>query len=106
MRSGARAGQTEQEQMGVNSTGVFPPDQSNMSGQTVHVPNRTSDGNRKTGASGQASYEAHPVAPQEPLEGARVTGEGDSSPKGSSPSLSVVDPGECPVRTTPAFLVS
>ena len=87
----AQAGQTYPKRMGVNSAeSVIPPIQSNLRGQEVHVSNRPAYGNRKTGASGQSSYETHPVAPQEPLKGARVTGKRDSSSKDSSPAPSVV----------------
>ena len=59
--------------------------------------------NGKTGASGKASYETHSVAPQETLEGSRVTGKGDPSPKDSSPTSLVVDQGsKCLTRPTPA----
>ena len=44
-------------------------------------------------ASGQASYETHSVASQEKLEGSRITGKGNSSPKDSSPTPQVVDQG-------------
>ena len=47
------------------------------------------------------------MAPQEPLEGARVTGKADSSSKDSSPAPSVVGQGgKCPARSAPASLVS
>ena len=47
--------------------------------------------NRESGAAWQASYETHSVAPQEKLEGSRVTGKRNSSPKDSSPTPPVVD---------------
>ena len=60
--------------MGVNSAeGVIPSNQPNLLGQAVHVPNRTAHGNGKAGTSGQASFESHPVAPQETTEGVRIT---------------------------------
>ena len=92
--------------MGINSAESFiPPVQSKLLDQEVHVSNRPAHGNRKIGASGETSYETHPVAPQEPLEGARVTGKGDS--KDFSPAPSVVGQGgKCPTRTTPASFVS
>ena len=43
------------------------------------------------------------MAPQETLEGSRVTGKGDPSPKVSSPTPSVVDQGnKCLTRSTHA----
>ena len=48
-----------------------------------------------------------PVAPQEALEGTRVTGKGHSSPRDSSPTPSVVDQGgKCPTRSASAPLAS
>ena len=87
-------------QMGVNfAEGVVPSNEPNLPGQAVDVPNRTAHGSRKIGAPGQASYETHPVAPQEPLEGTQITGKADSSPKDASPSPSVMDQGgKCPSR--------
>ena len=47
------------------------------------------------------------MAPQETLEGSRVTGKGDPSPKDSSPTPSVVDQGnKCVTRSAPAPVVS
>ena len=86
---------------------VIPPDQPNLQGQTINVPNRTAHGIRETGAPVQASYETHPVAPRESFEGARITGKGNHSSKGSSPSHSVVDQGDkYPSRSTSTSFVS
>ena len=98
----ARAGQTSPKQIGVNSAeGITPSKQPNLPGQAVHVPN-VPHNNRKAGAPGQASHETHPMIAQEPLEGARITGKGESNPKDTSPSPSVVDHGgKCSARLTP-----
>ena len=100
--------QYDPELLGVNSAeGVIPPVSSDLQGQKFYVSNRPSHRNGETGAFGQTSYETHSVAPQETLESSRVIGKGDSSPKDSSPTSSVVDQGrEYPTRSTPAPLAS
>ena len=97
-----------QNRWNVNSTeSVLYSVQSDLLSQEVHVSDRPSHSNGKTGASGQTSYETHSVAPQQTLEGSRVTGKGDPSPKDSSPTPSVVDQGnKCLTRSTPAPLAS
>ena len=79
----AWASQADQKQMGVPSAEGVIPGQSKLQGQTIHVPNQTVHANRDTGTPVQASYETHPVAPQESLEGARITEKGNSSSNGS-----------------------
>ena len=45
----------------------------------THVPHRAVDSNRKTGSPWSTAHEAHSVAPQTKLEGARITRKGDTS---------------------------
>ena len=106
MRPITRAGQADQKPLGVNSTeGVIPPVQSDFSGQEVHVSDRPSHSNGKTGASGQTSYATHSVAPQGTLEASRVTGKGDPSPRDSSLTPSVADQGNKCLTGQPLHLL-
>ena len=57
-----------------------------LQGQGIHVSDRSPYSNKEAGVPGQASYEAHSVAPQEKLEDSLVTGKGNSSSKDSSPA--------------------
>ena len=75
IRPPTRAGQSDPKPLGVIcAESVIPPVQSNLSGQEVYVSDKPSHINGKTGASGPTSYKTHSVAPQETLEGSRVTG--------------------------------
>ena len=106
MRPITRAGQADPKPLGVNSTeGVIPPVQSDFSGQEVHVSDRPSHSNGKTGASGQTSYATHSVAPQGTLEASRVTGKGDPSPRDSSLTPSVADQGNKCLTCQPLHLL-
>ena len=99
-----RTGQTDPGPLGVNSTegGIYSV-LSDLPSQEVHVSDRPSYSNRKTGAPRQTSYEAYSVAPQKTLEGPRITGKGDSSSKDSPPAPTMVDQGDkCLARSTSA----
>ena len=103
-----RTGQTDPELLVVNSTetGIHSV-QSDLPSQDVHVPDRPSYSNGKTGAPGQTSYETYSVAPQKTLEGPRVTGKGNTSSKDSPPAPSMVNQGDkCLTRSTSAPFVS
>ena len=65
--------------------------QTNLSSQKFYVLDRPAHSDRKTGSSGQTSYETGSVAPKETLEGPRISREGDSNPKVPSPAPPVVD---------------
>ena len=78
-------GQTDPEPLGVTpSEGVSSPLPSIWQGQGIHVSNRSPYSNGEASPPGQASYEAHSVAPQEKLEDSRLTGIGNSNPKDST----------------------
>ena len=108
IRPVTRIGQTDPESLGINpSESVIPPVSSDLQGQNFHVSYSPSHCNGKAGASGQASYETHSVAPQEKLEGPRVTGKGNPSSQISSPTSPVVDQGgERPTGSTVAPITS
>ena len=99
-----RTGQTDPEPLGVSSSeGGIHFDQSDLPSQEVHVTDKPSYSNRKTGTPGQTSYETHSVAPQKTLESPQITGKGDSSSKVSSPAPTMVDKGDkCLTRPTSA----
>ena len=63
---------------------------SGVPGPAVHVPHRSTHGNRKTSPPRSAPYEAHTVALEEQLEGTRVTRKGDDSPQVAPPSFKMV----------------
>ena len=67
----------------------------------VHVPHRSPNCNRKASPPRSAAYETHTVALEEQLEGPRVTRKGDTSSKGTPPSLKMVAGGkQCASRST------
>ena len=105
----AQVSQADQEQMRVHSAeGVIPPDQPNLQGQTVQVPNRTPHINRKAGALGRLHMRS--------ISGTSRTTGGclnhwermkNSNSKDFTPSPSVVDQGgKCPSRSTPTSFVT
>ena len=103
IRPFTQTGQTDPEPLGVYSAeSVLYSVQSDLSGQKGHVADRPPHSDGKTSASGQTSYETHSVAPQETLEGFRVTGKGDPSSKVSSPTPS----NKCLTRSTPTSIAS
>ena len=68
---------------------------------TVHVLDRFVNSHRKTGSPRPTAYEAHTVAPQEQLEGTRITGKDYSNTQITAPSLEVVAGGkQCAPRST------
>ena len=74
---------------------------SSVPGPAVHVPHRSSHGNRKTNPPSSAPYETHTVALEEELEGTRVPSKGDTSPQVAPPSLKMVAGGkQCASRST------
>ena len=90
-----RTGQTDPEPLGVNpSESEVNSVQSDLLSQEVHVTDRASYSNGKTGTPGQTSHETHSVAPQKTLESSQITGKGDSSSKGSSSASTMVDQGD------------
>ena len=97
-----RTGQANPEPLGVSPTeSGFSAVQSDLPSQDVHISDRPSYRDGKTGTPGQTSYEAHSVAPQKALEGPRITGKRDSSSKDSPSAPGVVDQGdECLARST------
>ena len=103
-----RTGQTDPEPLGVNSSeSGNHSSQSDLPSQEVHVTDRPSYSNGKTGAPGQTSYETHSVAPQKTLESPRISGKGDSNSKVSLPAPTMVDQGnKCLARSTSAPFAS
>ena len=87
----ARSGQTDPEPLGVTVPEGVSSLPSILQGQGIHVSNRSPYSNGEVGASGQAPYEAHSMAPQEKLEDSRVPGKRNPSPKVSSPTPQGVD---------------
>ena len=61
-----------------------------LPGPAVHVPDRSLDSHRKTSSPRPVTHEAHPMASQKQLAGARITREGDSNTQFSAPTPSLV----------------
>ena len=79
--------------MGVNTIETCLSDVNPDSvGQSLHVPHMASHYYGKAGDFWPAPYETHPVAPEEPLEGAPVFEKGCSSFQVSEPSSQVAEP--------------
>ena len=90
--------------MGVSSAeGPIHSSPTVLPSQDLYVINRPLDSNRKAGTTGTPSHETNPVASQNTLESSRIPGKRDSSPKVSSPALSLVDQrDQCFARSTSA----
>ena len=103
-----RLGQADSEPLGVTTTeGSVHSSQTFLQSQDLYVTNRSPDSNRKAGTPGTAPHEANPVASQKTLEGSRISGKRNSSPKVSSPTPTMVDQGgQCLTRSTSAPLAS
>ena len=72
-----------------------------LSGPTVHVLDRSVNSHRKTGSPRPTAYEAPTVAPQEQLEGTRITGKDYSNTQITAPSFKMVAGGkQCATRST------
>ena len=69
-----------------NQNSVF----TGLSGQTVHVLDRSLNSHRKTSSPRQTVYETHTVAPQKQLACARISTKGDSNSQISASSLKMV----------------
>ena len=67
---------------------------SGVPGPTIHVPHRSTHSNRKASPPWATSHETHTVAPEEQLEGPRVTGKGDPGPQVPPPPPKVVAGGK------------
>ena len=65
-----------------------------LSSQAADVPHRPVDSRRKIGPPRSTPYEAHTVAPQEQLEGSRITRKGDSHSKIAPPPSAMVAGGK------------
>ena len=77
--------------MGVDSPKVgIHSIQTKLPSQEIYVPDRPAYSNRKAGSPGETPHETHPVPPQTTLESSRIPGKGDSCPKVSSPTPSMV----------------
>ena len=104
----SRLGQSDPEPLGVTATeGSVHSRPTFLQSQDLYVTNRYPDSNRKAGTPGTSPHEANPVASQKTLEGSRISGKRDSSPKVSSPEPTMVDQGDqCLTRSTSAPLAS
>ena len=72
-----------------------------LPGQTVHVPDRSSNSHRKEGSPRLTTHETHTVASQKQLEGTRIFREDYPSAKVPAPSLTMVARGkQCASRST------
>ena len=72
-----------------------------LSGPTVHVPDRPTNSHRKTGSPRPTAHETHTVASQKQLEGTRISREDYPSTKVPAPSLAMVARGrQCASRST------
>ena len=102
VRSLPGTGLTDPEPVGVDPSKVgIHPIQTKLPSQELHVPDRPSYSDGKTGSPGETPHETHPVAPKNTLESSRIPGKGDSCTKVSSPTPSMVDQGDkCLDRTT------
>ena len=101
VRSFSRPGLTNSKPLGVDSPKVgIHPIQAKLPSQEIYVPDRPAYSNGKTGSHGQTPHKTHPVAPKTTLESSRIPGKGDSCPKITSTTPSMVDQGDkCLDRT-------
>ena len=101
LQSFSRTGLTDSKPLGVDSPKVGShPIQAKLPSQEIYVPDRPAYSNGKTGSPGQTPHETHLVAPKTTLESSRIPGKGDSCPKVTSPTPSMVDQGDkCLDRT-------
>ena len=68
-------------------------------GEGIYVPDRSTDGHRKTSAPGQTAHETDSVASQKQLENTGIVGKMDSSAQISTSSFAMVAEGrQCPHR--------
>ena len=102
VRSLPGTGLTDPEPVGVDPSKVgIHPIQTKLPSQELHVPDRPTYSDGKTGSPGETPHETHPVAPKTTLESSRIPGKGDSCTKVTSPTPSMVDQGDkCLDRTT------
>ena len=83
----------------------FSPRKTILLSETVHVPHRSPNSNRKTGAVRKITHETHSVAPQTELAHSRISREKHFDSRLPSPSLEVVaTEGQCPPRAAPTPL--
>ena len=71
----------------LNRQNIVNSVRSGVPGPAVHVPDRTSNSHRKASPSRSTSYETHTVAPEEQLEGTRITRKGDTRLQVAPPHL-------------------
>ena len=102
VRSLPGTGLTDPEPVGVDPSKVgIHPIQTKLPSQELHVPDRPTYSDGKTGSPGETPHETHPVAPKTTLESSGIPGKGDSCAKVTSPTPSMVDQGDkCLNRTT------
>ena len=74
---------------------------SGLFGEGIYVPDRSTDGHRKTSSPGQTTHETHSMASQKQLENTGILGKTDSSTQISTSSFAMVAEGrQCPHRPT------
>ena len=78
----------------LNRQNIVNSVRSGVPGPAVHVHDRTSNSHRKASPSRLTSYETHTLAPEEQLEGTRITRKGDTRPQVAPPSLKMVAGGK------------
>ena len=102
VRSQVRPGQTDPGPVAKPSgQDTCTPVTTDLSGPTVHVPDRPTNGHRKTGSPRPTAHETHTVGSQKQLEGTRISREGYPSTKVPAPSLTMVARGrQCASRST------
>ena len=80
---------------------ITTPVVTDLSGPTVHVPDRPTNSHRKTGSPRPTAHETHTVASQKQLEGTRISREDYPSTKVPASSLTMVARGrQCASRST------
>ena len=102
VRLDPRSSQTHPRKMGSSKLqNQFPPGVDQLFGKAIHVLDRPSHCDRKTGSVWTSPHETHPMSPEEPLTHSGIFGEGhtDSQVPSSPPAL-LVKGGKRPARPT------